>query len=314
MAMAGVQSLSVAAGSNDTENDYNDIQTDFRFSAFKRQASIILPRQKAEAEHTGSSKYSTPEERFEGIINFLEGQSGLDVFQILAFRIRSGNGCCQNDSCWGYNTDKFKCILSVFTQGITQYMLLNETLTNSEDKEWCNIEDYESYTANDIGFKVMVTCYSLVLATSLYAQLDAVLDAGFYLYLDYENKDYKWISSNILHFGRIWNMLTLVLTFAQSFLIIFFSDSVLDIILNSVALLFIVDIDNIMVDSDDYEKIRQWFYEIKEKNIINQAFDTKPNKSVARKTIYAIYIFLAMISFFLIFLTPIVAIAVGVCH
>jgi len=86
---------------------------------------------------------------------------------------------------------------------------------------------------------------------------------GFYFEIKYAKQNIKFISSNWLHLGRIVNLSILLSALILSFFLILFTSNALDMLLNAVALVFIVEIDNMILAPSDYEKTRQWFEDVK---------------------------------------------------
>lgn len=225
-------------------------------------------KEKQDDDKENKNEQVDPQESFDEIKTFLESESGLDIYQLLAFRLKTGAGCCQdidddNFSVVGYYSDIFQCIVVTLTQLISLTIILYESISNSE-KDWCNGIDDRADDNNDVFnviiTKIMVACYTLLLSSVFWAQVQSQTDgSGFYNLIDYKFQSYEWIDSRILEFGNFWNFVISIITVLESFLVIFYSESGLDVILNSVALLFIPEIDNMVVDTKDYSKCLQWF-------------------------------------------------------
>ena len=64
-----------------------------------------------------------------------------------------------------------------------------------------------------------------------------------------------WIDNGWLYFGFVVNTVTAVIAVWGSFFIIFWSVHAIDMVLNSMALFFLVEIDDLLVDGRDYDKI-----------------------------------------------------------
>ena len=65
----------------------------------------------------------------------------------------------------------------------------------------------------------------------------------------------KFISTFWLQAGFTVNVIVSIVAVYGSFVVIFFSDDSLDMVLNSVALFFIVELDDLLVNDSDYERI-----------------------------------------------------------
>merc|ERR1712154_327090 len=67
-----------------------------------------------------------------------------------------------------------------------------------------------------------------------------------------------------LQIGFTVNIIVAIVAVYGSFLVIFFSDDSLDMVLNSVALFFIVELDDMLVRQSDYERIAEYIGEIRD--------------------------------------------------
>ena len=76
----------------------------------------------------------------------------------------------------------------------------------------------------------------------------------------YEHIAYSpsFLGSEWLYIGLYSNFFALVTSIYGSFLIIYSAQNATDMVLNSVALYFIMDIDTFMVDHFDYSRIKKW--------------------------------------------------------
>eukprot|EP01084_Bolivina_argentea_P238730 401097_1 len=195
----------------------------------------------------------------DGIKEFLDGGDELDIYQLVAFRVKTGGGCCAKTETGkkyvGYWIDIIKaaiCIFAQFASIIVLYEYTFDTIKEESGKGWCDGE-------GKFNSRLMAIAYTLFLSSIFITTYIGNQNAGFYLHLEYESFDYNFISSEWLYFGRIVNGLLILNSFYLSFLITFFTEDPFDIILNAVALLFIADIDNMVVDSFDYKKTLKWF-------------------------------------------------------
>eukprot|EP01084_Bolivina_argentea_P156195 272188_1 len=188
----------------------------------------------------------------DGIKSFLDDKDELDIYQLVAFRVKTG---CHNNKYAGYWLDIIKAAICIFTQFVSVivlYLYTFETVKKESDKGWCDAE-------GELKSRLMAIAYTLFLSSILYTTFMKNQNAGFYLHLEYESYDYSFISSEWLHFGRIFNGLLILNAFYLSFLITFFTEDPLNIVLNAVALLFIAEIDNMVIDRSDYTKTLSWF-------------------------------------------------------
>ena len=80
---------------------------------------------------------------------------------------------------------------------------------------------------------------------------------GFYAYILLKGFNAPWIDHGWLYFGFVVNTVAAVTAVWGSFFIIFWSDHAVEMVLNSVALFFLVDLDDLLVDDRDYAKIKE---------------------------------------------------------
>lgn len=262
------------------------------------------------------------EPQFDEIISFLEGESNLDIYQLTAFRVQFGAGCCSKqhrltgqvipvlideDDCscdehdgdenekpptleleagaghndkgddkdedkdddkddeedamchlCGYWMDIFKAVICAFTQFSSIVVLYLEV----EDLKAAALEELGKDTWCDSTAqwkpKLMAISYSFFLSLIMWLNYTNQT-VGFYRFVDYREHEHSFISSNWLHLGKLINAVLVLNVFYLSFFVVFFSTDPLDIILNCVALLFLVDIDNMVIDGADYQKTLTWF-------------------------------------------------------
>eukprot|EP01084_Bolivina_argentea_P029166 54130_1 len=119
--------------------------------------------------------------KFDEIQEFLENEEGLDIYQLVAFRIKSGHGCCtshtkynQHDqdksdedtedtrmTCCGYWNDIFKALICCFTQFstiIVLYFYVFDSMKEETEKEyWCD-------ATSEWSSKMMAISYAFFLS------------------------------------------------------------------------------------------------------------------------------------------------------
>ena len=139
--------------------------------------------------------------------------------------------------------------------------MIDVTQRGYDEKElpWndiCNPPEYDDkwyivlYRSN---LKVLAFLFSSFLA---YFSIDALMgvEQGMYKKMKYAHT-LKWVNVKWLRIGLSINVFVSIIAVYGSFIVIFFSDNSLDMVLNSVALFFIVELDDILVKQDDYERI-----------------------------------------------------------
>eukprot|EP00483_Globobulimina_turgida_P007309 UN07323 len=194
------------------------------------------------------------------IKDFLDGGEQLDIYQLFAFRIFINPIPYQEveatledledkieiptidliqSKLLNYWRDLLKCILcilAVMISIVTLYFNIFDVVKESE-REWCSMK-------GPIQPKLCAIIYSILLATTFSSLLFQNQHAGFYWQLQqnylgaFPSCHYNFISARILGFGRFMNLIVIINAFYLSCLIIFWSDSAIDIILNGCGLLF----------------------------------------------------------------------------
>eukprot|EP01084_Bolivina_argentea_P257547 433942_1 len=66
-------------------------------------------------------------------------------------------------------------------------------------------------------------------------------------------------SRHWVFFGGYTNITTILFSIYGSYLVLYVSDDILDVILNSIALFFIAEVDDFMLDKADYQRVQVWF-------------------------------------------------------
>merc|ERR1711920_218233 len=79
-------------------------------------------------------------------------------------------------------------------------------------------------------------------------------EQGMYWKMKYA-QDIEFLNIIWLRIGFSVNVFASILAVYGSFMVVFFSDNSLDMILNSVALFFVVELDDLLVKGSDYQRI-----------------------------------------------------------
>eukprot|EP01084_Bolivina_argentea_P148244 259214_1 len=82
----------------------------------------------------------------------------------------------------------------------------------------------------------------------------------------------KWI-----YLGFYVNFFSLFIAIYGSYFVIYISESTFDIVLNSVAIFFVVEIDDLMIDGWDYGRVESWFEYYYTEEYINDNHDYNYN-------------------------------------
>ena len=138
-------------------------------------------------------------------------------------------------------------------------IIIEVTQIGLETKNWCNYEldELENHTLSIFytsNLKILSFLFSSFLAYFSIDQLSNIEKQGMYYKMHYVER-LKWINKLWLNIGFSVNLFVAVIAVYGSFLVIFFSDNPLDMVLNSVALFFIVELDNLLITTENYDKI-----------------------------------------------------------
>ena len=222
----------------------------------------------------------------------MKSEEGIDIYQLVAFQSECkpegktiNIALCNRSFEIEYNIyyyNIFKALVTFFVQIASVFVLLDYALTTikqESDKDFCD-------NSGDAGPKTMAVSYTTFLSLILWSTVQQGRNSGFYRWCigteEWDNPIFKIVDYTWLTFGRTLCHGVILSAFSLSFLIIFYTTDPMDIILNAVALLFIADIDNAVVNPNDYEDMYQWFKDSKnlkkfeENSSKNGSNDNKP--------------------------------------
>ena len=177
--------------------------------------------------------------------SFLANGEGLDIYQLVAFQ----RTCRPEKGYWGmYGYNIFKALVAMFTQISSVAVLFHyafDTVIIESEREWCD-------QSGEVGSKLMAISYTTFVSLILWSTVKEGRTSGFYKYCndnDLFDKTgiYKIVDDEWLTFGQFINNGVFLSAFVLSLMIIFYTTDPLDIILNAVALLFIADIDRMIM-------------------------------------------------------------------
>ena len=187
------------------------------------------------------------ETRIDDILDVLlkcaQEEANFDIYQICAFRAKNGNGS-------EFAITVMKALLCSVLQATLVAALMWE-LRGDGLKSVCEINAQFQSKIIAILITVFICVYS-------YAWREKVNTEGFY-YLEI-GKDYvpEWINHYWIVYGWVINFLLCAEIIFGSAYIVYVTDNILDIVLNSVALFFIADMDNMVVPAKDYRMIEKF--------------------------------------------------------
>eukprot|EP01084_Bolivina_argentea_P297942 513371_1 len=193
------------------------------------------------------------------IVNLLDDKENIDFYQLAAFRPYSTK-----------STKKYRtiilAIICIITQITGMTIILMEVIGDGiQNKTFCN--------KNPIQYKILAFGLSALIG---YISMDAVLKVEKGMYSSMSRKEYlekpltrmcsgwkfqelEWISNFWLEIGKWTNRIVTISSVVGSFMVIFFSETGFDMVLNSVALFFLIELDDMLLTQKSYNEMKQWF-------------------------------------------------------
>merc|ERR1719242_1768533 len=139
------------------------------------------------------------------------------------------------------------------------------TMTSEEIwDEMCPLGVFSSYDTDvtvgkvfwDLQYKILAFLFSAFLAFFCFDRLLEV-ESGMYVKMK-DASELPFVNSTWLKIGLYVNILASVLAVYGAFILVFFSENALDMVLNSVALFFVVELDDLLGNIDDYARIEEY--------------------------------------------------------
>ena len=177
-----------------------------------------------------------------------------------------------------------RMLLCVFIQTIITPIMIYYSLESNKNMCIRNNNVYQKITAAIFTFYINVSSINALSdQLIIYSQFDSffILYHKFrHKYFNIKNKNQQKIFNILLNFFLTINIVSCVLTTFGSVIIIYNSTSILDIILNSLALKFIDEIDNMSINKSEISSFKQIYGDIKEQITENMSFfnDYVPRK------------------------------------
>mmetsp|Transcript_32892 Transcript_32892/g.28847 ORF Transcript_32892/g.28847 Transcript_32892/m.28847 type:complete len:329 (+) Transcript_32892:71-1057(+) len=216
-----------------------------------------LGRSKSEVADDLREKWIAQSEEF---LDWIEHQENLDVYQVAAVLYQTTG--MKNPETW-------KSLFKVFVCGTLQiagmvYLCCYFMFLQESDEEEAGLTGFDKYCrmtkgseANDqIELKLLAiffaTWISLVLA-------DQMVDVSQYGLYSFGTAQPPFVNNGIIYLGLIANFFVSIICWLTSVWLMYFSDNVIDLILNGLAIYFMKTIDDEMVFGHDYAMIESWF-------------------------------------------------------
>mmetsp|Transcript_19018 Transcript_19018/g.30267 ORF Transcript_19018/g.30267 Transcript_19018/m.30267 type:complete len:290 (-) Transcript_19018:65-934(-) len=187
----------------------------------------------------------------EGCINIIkhyaDENSDFDIYQLCAFDKEN----CNKKT---YRLTLVKAIFCLILQAPTLLYVIYVQMAESE-KKLCNI-DPAHLSYQSVCDKFLAFGYSFFLGFYIVELFRSNGYRGMYciLFRNLQNKP-EFINGTWIRIGGYYNILLSNIAIVASYVLVFLSTSVLDMVLNCVALFFVVELDDLLVTKYDYYKI-----------------------------------------------------------
>eukprot|EP01084_Bolivina_argentea_P066763 121733_1 len=110
--------------------------------------------------------------------------------------------------------------------------------------------------SNSVFLKLLAMFFATWISLILADQIVAAAHFGLY---SFGTQQPVFVNKPIIYLGLFTNLFVPLVCWISSMLLMYFSDNVIDLILNGLALYFIKEIDDEMVFGHDYARIQKWF-------------------------------------------------------
>eukprot|EP01084_Bolivina_argentea_P081504 147573_1 len=183
-----------------------------------------------------------------------------DIYQICAFDAKltnedycsSGRQTMSRSAKSQYAVSVLRAIICAILQ-LPAIIFIIYQLIVASDKEWCNIDDV---SVEDIFLKFFAFGFSAYVSAYITLNTQEMGYMGMYCVYVSDFWNLPWfLSGHWLRFGAYYNILVLYCAILGSFVIIFFAENSIDLVLNSVALFFVTEMDDFLVGHFDYRRI-----------------------------------------------------------
>merc|ERR1719334_1557987 len=218
---------------------------------------------------SASKKQRKVNEYINHVMECCENGDGFDYYQLMAFHSNTKNNA----------KDRIKylmCVIKACVCAVTQMLgmviiMVDFGIEGLEDRgdTFCNYPSFEHFQGMnwlEIFYKFQLKILAFLFATFLsffcFDRLTGV-EQGMYRKMKYA-QNVKFLNIIWLRVGFSINVIASILAVYGSFMVVFFSVNSLDMILNSVALFFVVELDDLLVHQTDYKRIGKHIREYQE--------------------------------------------------
>ena len=178
-------------------------------------------------------------------------KQGFDIFQITAFLY------C-NRGYGNYWSAAGKSVLCLLTQLPALIYIISEFIHAESGRSWCNTTETEGH----MWLRYFAFLFAAYIAMRVWALFQDTIHGGMYcVYMATFTNLPDCLSGLWLFTGAFYNTACFVLVVCASMLVILMSEKVFDMVLNCVALLFLMQMDDTFVTAADYKHVEIFFAE-----------------------------------------------------
>jgi len=194
------------------------------------------------------------------VLECCENGDGFDYYQLMAFHSNTKNNAKDG-------IKYLMCVMKACVCAVTQMLgmviiMVDFGIEGLEDRgdTFCNFPSTEHFEGMNwlqilykLELKILAFLFATFLAFFCFDRLTGV-EQGMYRKMKYA-QNVNFLNIIWLRVGFSINVIASILAVYGSFMVVFFSVNSLDMILNSVALFFVVELDDLLVHQSDYKRI-----------------------------------------------------------
>lgn len=207
----------------------------------------------------------------ENLEQHAEDGETLDIYQMCSFMAYNSDSNCK----LYFYYMKAMCCALFQTAGLVIfiYNAIRET-----DKELCAGD-------GDWDVRAIATIATLYISLTMGGMVQTIDSQGLYEFDGWSTETIPpFLSPRWLFVGLYVNYFSLMGAILGSFIVIYVSESALDVVLNAVALFFVVEMDDLMIDEYDYERIVDFFKDTYDPKQYPTAYEDTKCESICIKS------------------------------
>ena len=207
----------------------------------------------------------------------------MDIYQMCSFMAQNEDSCCKK------YTYYLKALCCAIFQSAGLVIFIYNAIRDT-DKSLCESDA-------DWDVKCIATIATLYISLTMGGMIQIIDSQGLYEFDGWSSEtippflDRRW-----LFLGLYVNYFALMGAILGSFILIYVSESALDVILNAVALFFVVEMDDLMIDQYDYERVAEFFTENYDANNYKETYQDTSCQNICMKTGGSIVIFCVLVA------------------